>query len=492
MRSYSLTHLSDRDLLGRLAALVARDRVTTAELLAHISEVDARKLYLPAACPSMLVYCVRELHLSEDSALKRIHAARAAREFPEIFAALAEGRLHLSAVVQLAPHLTQENADGLFSAAAWKTKSEIQKLLAERFPRTELLPLVEAVPTTDSQLAPGRLETSAPKTVVEPSELAPGRLETPRAKVTPIAPQRFALHLSMGQSTHDKLRYAQELLSHQIPTGDIVDVIDRALDLLIAKAEKTKFAATDRPRRSQRRTTGKRHVPDHVRRAVWARDQGQCTFVSESGRRCPARRFLEFDHIDEVARGGQATVERMRLRCRAHNQYTAERTFGADFMENKREEARQAAEARSEAARAAEEERAEHADEQDVIPWIRALGVRAEEARRVAALCENDDAPLEERVRFALSRLHPKGRTVKYSETGACIARDHARPSSSGPLSPSLAGDGAGDSLSKRATSDSSSGVIGDGIDVRDPAVAAAARSFASAVSARARQVSSR
>jgi 5-methylcytosine-specific restriction endonuclease McrA len=73
---------------------------------------------------------------------------------------------------------------------------------------------------------------------------------------------------------------------------------------------------------------------------VWKRDQGQCTFVSETGQRCPSRRFLELDHIDPVARGGRATVERMRLRCRAHNQYTAEYTFGADFMEEKRRQAR--------------------------------------------------------------------------------------------------------------------------------------------------------
>ncbi len=63
MKTYSLSHLSDHALLRDLAALVARDRETTAALLAHIAEVDARKLYLPAAYPSMFLYCVQELHL---------------------------------------------------------------------------------------------------------------------------------------------------------------------------------------------------------------------------------------------------------------------------------------------------------------------------------------------------------------------------------------------------------------------------------------------
>ena len=79
MSTYSLTHLSDRDVLDGLAALVAADRQTTASLLAHLAEVDERGLYLPAACSSLHVYCVRVLHLSEDAAFKRIRAARGPR-----------------------------------------------------------------------------------------------------------------------------------------------------------------------------------------------------------------------------------------------------------------------------------------------------------------------------------------------------------------------------------------------------------------------------
>ncbi|MEO5618344.1 MAG: hypothetical protein ABIS67_11270, partial [Candidatus Eisenbacteria bacterium] len=95
MKSYSLSHLSNQVLLRSLAALVAQNRATTADLLAHIAEVDARKLYLPAAYPSMFAYCVGELRLSEDSAFKRIRVARKARQFPAIFEAIADGRLHL-------------------------------------------------------------------------------------------------------------------------------------------------------------------------------------------------------------------------------------------------------------------------------------------------------------------------------------------------------------------------------------------------------------
>ena len=409
MSPYRLSHLSDALLLRALSALVAQDRATTARLLAHLAEVDARKLYLPAAYPSMFAYSVGELGLSEDAAYRRIQVARTARQFPAIFAALAEGRLHLTGVLLLAPHLTTVNADELLCAATGKRKAEIEEWLARRFPRSELLPLVQGLPAAlhaDEQLAPERVGR-------HPGLSAPARIEAPAPRpLTPVAPERYALQLTIGQGTHDKLRHAQALLSHQVPSGEVAEVLDRALDALIARLERRKFAATTRPsRRPRRASANPRHIPAEVKRAVWQRDGGQCTFVSDSGHRCPARNLLEFDHRDEVARGGRATVERIRLRCRAHNQYTAEGTFGRGFMDRKREEA-----AAERARKAAEAERAqaavaEKAKERDVVPWLRQLGFRADEARRAAAACESiPDAPLQERVRVALASLS-RGRT---------------------------------------------------------------------------------
>jgi hypothetical protein len=110
MRDYRLTHLRDEVLLHDLAGLIVQDRAITATLLAHIAEVDARNLYAPAGFASMFAYCVGELRLSEDAAAKRIQAARAARRFPLLLETVAEGRLHLSGICLLAPHLTEENA----------------------------------------------------------------------------------------------------------------------------------------------------------------------------------------------------------------------------------------------------------------------------------------------------------------------------------------------------------------------------------------------
>jgi hypothetical protein len=93
-------------------------------------------------------YCVQELRLYDDAASKRIQVARKAREFPALWAALADGRLHLTGARLLAPHLTAGNVEGLITAATLKRKAEIEKLLAERFPQSDVPTLVRAIPAT--------------------------------------------------------------------------------------------------------------------------------------------------------------------------------------------------------------------------------------------------------------------------------------------------------------------------------------------------------
>lgn len=129
MRDYSLTHVRDDVLLRDLNSLLVQERGTIAAVLAHLAEVDARKLFVPLGYSSMFAYCVGELRLSEDAASKRIQAARTARQYPILFTELAEGRLHLTAVCILAPHLTAENVADMVRAAAYRRQSEIGDIL---------------------------------------------------------------------------------------------------------------------------------------------------------------------------------------------------------------------------------------------------------------------------------------------------------------------------------------------------------------------------
>ena len=158
MSRFSLKHLADSTLDAAIESVAARDRMSTADLLAHIAESDARKRYVPAGYHSMFAYCQGKLRLCEHAAYKRVTVARAARRFPVIFEVIADGRVHLSGMVLLVPHLTPETVDELIAAATHKTKAQIELMLARRFPRPDVATKIQPVaPEMSCELAPGRV-----------------------------------------------------------------------------------------------------------------------------------------------------------------------------------------------------------------------------------------------------------------------------------------------------------------------------------------------
>ena len=123
-------------------------------------------------------------------------------------------------------------------------------------------------------------------------------------------------------------------MRHQIPDGDLGKILARAVEALLDTVRKRKLAETlaPRPARPEESKTPSRHIPAAVRRAVWQRDAGRCTYVSPAGRRCDSRDFIEFDHIEAWSRTREHPVKGITLRCRAHNQQRARLDFGEKHM----------------------------------------------------------------------------------------------------------------------------------------------------------------
>jgi hypothetical protein len=360
MKNYSLTHLSDESLRRELSAAVTNENEATAELLAHIAEFDHRKLFLPAAYPSMLAYCRGELRLSENEAKKRIRVARIGRSCPDVFATLADGRVHLSGLVLLATHLKPENASELLAEATHKSMDDIELLLAERYPKLDVPAGVVPVENKGSARTPHALEIGDATTPEVPATVE-GSAGTPpvRGRVTPLSAESFAVQFTRTLAADERFRYLQSLLGHQVSGGDIAEVYARAVEALIKHMERARFGACEKPRKAgEEQSSDPRHISAETKRNVWIRDSGQCTYESESGRRCEATGDVQFDHIVEVAKGGESTEGNLRLRCHGHNQHTAEQTFGPDFMARKRKEAAAARGARKAAKVREREERA--------------------------------------------------------------------------------------------------------------------------------------
>jgi hypothetical protein len=187
----NLSRVPDDELLRRLAALLAGSRRTEADLVAHVGEVDARKLYAREATPSMFQYCTEGLHLSGAEAYLRIAAGRAAREHPIILTMLADGRLHLTAIALLAPHLTPQNEDVLLRRATHKSKREIEELLAEIAPRPDAPAMIRKLPERIAGRGLSQVSLASSPSPVPPT--APGRLrceQTSRRRLRGSASRR--------------------------------------------------------------------------------------------------------------------------------------------------------------------------------------------------------------------------------------------------------------------------------------------------------------
>src|ERR1044072_1606590 len=275
MNSFSVSHLSDQALLRDLAASVKQAQVTTAMMLAQIAEVDERQLYRAAAYESMYLYCLHELRMSEDVAYMRIRAARATRKFPGLFAAVADGRLHLTTVLQLASHLTAGTADALIAEASHMTKAKIDLLLAGKFPKPDVptvmrpvaAAVVEAASSSEQAAAPAMqlvpepvVPSHAPDQAVPMEPLATATAAPARGKLSPLSPGRFALQATVDQETHDALCQAQELLGHSVPSGDLATVLKNAALAYVELLEKKKFAKCRRPQ-PQRGAPHGAHTP---------------------------------------------------------------------------------------------------------------------------------------------------------------------------------------------------------------------------------------
>jgi 5-methylcytosine-specific restriction endonuclease McrA len=330
MTRWNLRECGDDELISGLDRLVARERQVTADVLAHLAEVDARKLYAHRAYASLFQYVVENLGYSEGAARRRITAARLARRFPLILERLAIGAIHLSGLTLLGPHLTEANHVEWLDEARGKSKRRLEELVAARLPRPDVLPMI--VPVT-SAAEPAADPDSAAREPASPQS-------RPVSGTAPLSAESFSVTFTIDRQTRDTLAEAQDLLRHAVPDGDLGAIVGRALDGLVKGLRKRKFGETDTPREGTKASPGSRRFPAAVKREVAERDDRSCSFVSDDGRRCGATAWLEYDHRDPRGRGGPSTADNARLLCATHNALHAERTYGREHIEARKREHR--------------------------------------------------------------------------------------------------------------------------------------------------------
>ncbi|ACG74763.1 HNH nuclease [Anaeromyxobacter sp. K] len=345
---------------NRLVTLLRSERHAMAEFLVALAEFERRGLYRQRGHTSLFSFLHRELKLSAGSAQLRKTAAELINRLPAVEGALREGKLCLSSVCELAKVVTTENCAeilprffGLSSRDAAAVVASIRPV--ENPPRREVVVPIRATSApaavTTSAAAPAAASRDAaspaparvalfhahevrapPSGRAEPVERRASEAR-PVAKPTSVDwldADQARIHLTVSKAFLKKLDAGRDALSHSMPGASRENVLEAALDLLLAERARRK-GLTAKPQKTVRPSRPD-HVPAHVRREVWARDGGRCTFPLPSGEPCGATHQLELDHIVPRACGGASTADNLRIRCRGHNLEEARRVLGDEVM----------------------------------------------------------------------------------------------------------------------------------------------------------------
>jgi len=231
---------------------------------------------------------------------------------------LRDGRLTLTKLALLRDVLSEENHTAVLERAAALPEDEVA-VLAFRLgnretpppPRDSIRPVALAIPQPRPQ------PSSSPETAPVPTEPA---IVLHQIKMT-VGPELLRL-----------LESVRAALSHTHPGASLETLLAHCMERTLHQHARRTKATVKTPRPAKLAKSG-RAIPAAVRREVWQRDGGRCSFIGTGGRRCGATHQLELHHRIPVARGGTATPDNLTIHCRAHNDLAARGDFGDAHMD---------------------------------------------------------------------------------------------------------------------------------------------------------------
>jgi hypothetical protein len=337
-----------RDLSSQLAALLRREHGAMADFLVALADFDRKRLWVELGYPSLFYYLHRELGLSKGAAHYRKTAAELVQRFPAIVEPLQDGRLCITSIVELAKVIAPENCDEVLPRFFHRSKREAMAEVAalrpvEAPPSRTIVTAVRApapAAATEGSSSRDAPPASAPNALVPPCAVqlaehpdANSRTQPQQSTDTalPLTADLSRLHVTVSRRFLAKVDAARAALSHLQPGASTEQLLEAGLDLLLAQHAKRKGLVA-RPL-AKPRPAKPDHVPAHVRREVWKRDDGRCQHPLASGGNCGSTDRIEVHHLEARALGGPATVENLSLRCRFHNDLAARRDFGERFMD---------------------------------------------------------------------------------------------------------------------------------------------------------------
>jgi hypothetical protein len=261
---------------------------TEGELLTLLIEMKTSGAILALGYSGIWDYCHRGLSLSEAQAFYFKSVAEASVKAPKLKEAVQTGEISLSLARRIAPVITQE------TQAHWID-------LAKNLSQKELEREVQAVNPNCAR---------------------------PKEKIKPVDRKLSHLSVLINSDTENDLKNLQNLLSQKLGhAAALKDVIEWAV-----KTTKEKYSPEEKAKRSKKRnlvtqkvklvsSLGRKPIPSSVKHEVVKREAFQCNFTSPQGVRCQTKRWLNFHHQQEVAKGGKNTPENLTFLCTSHHQF---------------------------------------------------------------------------------------------------------------------------------------------------------------------------
>jgi hypothetical protein len=299
----NLKSVSDMELRRDTKNLVKKEVLIGIEVLQHLREIDSRKSFALWGHSNLYAYCTEELKYSRGSAHRRIASMKLLREVPELEPKIESGELNVSTLSQAHSFFNQEERQ------LGKTYSVEEK--------KEILSQIEGKSSDQTE----RLLKSK-----SPEQKKPEKKRVLNAKETEI---RF----TAGQNLMEKFERLKNLMGHKSDAQTYAGLFEELADLALKKLDPMEKPTVVPPSETKSSTGETRYIPEKLKRAIWQRDKGRCSYVDpESGKRCESKHALQYEHIVPFGRGGKSTFGNLKLLCVSHNQLAAIQAYGPEKM----------------------------------------------------------------------------------------------------------------------------------------------------------------
>lgn len=266
-------------------------------LIDILQQVRNHNIHRALGYTSLFIYVVERLKMSEAQAYALCAVTRTCEDYPVLRSALHSGQLSIHRASRLVSALDHENAEELVAFATTHSARETEQFIAKHRPRA-----------------------------------------AKADRIKPLTDELFELRASISHGCLQKLKRAQDLAASRQSDASYAAVLEAALDAYlfkndpVAKAQRARTKTTrselapkPKPKFCARKT--RTPLSAAQKHTVSLRDQGQCTYTDELGRRCSERRWLHVHHRQHVCKGGGNEPDNLTTLCAAHHDLVHQLSF---------------------------------------------------------------------------------------------------------------------------------------------------------------------